>query len=771
MGIFAYLYYSGEANIRALQGELYDFSVTSRRVHQNGIENLIHVIESMIEDPLLELDIETINSILVSLKRYPAIRSAFLVNADELILGDGTRDIDLARLGQPLPADARLDIPVDQSTVQSGSNSFVYSHVFESQGVKIGRLQLHISLDDIERLESALHARAVVAAERSRSENTRLIVVATVLIAVVLSAALLAIQRIGQRLGQLTEGARLVSAGDLDYKVPVTSKDELGELAKMFNKMTVDLKGSFETISERTAEAVAARDEALQANQAKSDFLANMSHELRTPLNAIIGITEMLKDDAEDEGRAELIEPLERIHRAGKHLLDLINEILDLSKIEAGRLELSLEEVELVPLLQEAATTAMPLAAKNGNRLEVRLTECLGRTRTDPMRLRQIVLNLLSNACRFTEHGEVLLEAKRERGDAADWLVISIADTGIGMTPEQIGRLFQDFTQADASTTRKYGGTGLGLAISRRLARLMGGDIEVESSQGSRLTFHSPRRSPCRHGRRGRRRRCPERSARDAGRHGLVNRVLVIDDEETVRDLMRRFLTREGFEIVTARDGTEGLALARELKPTLITLDVLMPGLDGWSVLESLKADPELAGIPVVMLTILDDKNKGYALGATEFVTKPIDRERLRTILAQHHAQVVETRQALVIEDDPDTRSWIIRILRDEGWTVLEAENGREALARLADAMPDIVLLDLIMPEMDGFEFLDEVRHHPSWRRLPVIVVTAAELSAADHERLNSSVLKVLHKAGVSREALLAELHALVAPYGPKRAA
>jgi adenylate cyclase len=381
--------------------------------------------------------------------------------------------------------------------------------------------------------------------------------------------------------------------------------------------------------------------------------------------------------------------------------------------------------------------------------------------------LRQIVLNLLSNACKFTEHGEVVLEAKRERGDAADWLVISIADTGIGMTPEQIGRLFQDFTQADSSTTRKYGGTGLGLAISRRLARLMEGDIEVESSQGrgSRFTVRVAAHAAT-----------DDADAQSAAQGtravtSSANRVLVIDDEEVVRDLMRRFLTREGFEIVTARDGTEGLALARELKPTLITLDVLMPGLDGWSVLGRLKADPELAGIPVVMLTILDDKNKGYALGATEFVTKPIDRERLCTILAQHHARVVKTRQALVIEDDPDTRSWIIRILRDEGWTVLEAGNGREALARLADAMPDIVLLDLIMPEMDGFEFLDEVRHHPSWRRLPVIVVTAAELSAADHERLNGSVLKVLHKSGVSREALLAELHELVAPYGPKRAA
>jgi CheY-like chemotaxis protein len=246
--------------------------------------------------------------------------------------------------------------------------------------------------------------------------------------------------------------------------------------------------------------------------------------------------------------------------------------------------------------------------------------------------------------------------------------------------------------------------------------------------------------------------------------------VLVIDDEETVRDLMRRFLAREGFEVVTARDGAEGLALARELSPMLITLDVLMPGLDGWSVLESLKSEPALADIPVVMLTILDEKNKGYALGATDFLTKPVDRERLRAVLAPYRGHKAESR-ALVVEDDPDTRAWLTRMLREEGWTVAEAANGREALARLADQAPDVVLLDLIMPEMDGFELLDELRRHEAWRRLPVVVVTAAELSAEDHERLNGSVLKVLHKAGTSREALLADLHDLVAPYGPKRAA
>lgn len=518
-----------------------------------------------------------------------------------------------------------------------------------------------------------------------------------------------------------------------------------------------------------------AKEQAEAASRTKSDFLANMSHELRTPLNAIIGITEMLRDDAaEDERAADALEPLERIHRAGRHLLHLINEILDLAKIEAGKLELDMEEVEVAPVLCDLVATAEPLAAKSGNRLETHLAEDLGRMWADPVRLRQIVLNLLSNACKFTEHGTVTLGAWRERaaGTDDDRLAVSVTDTGIGMSPEQVGRLFQEFTQADASTTRKYGGTGLGLAISRKLARLMGGDVTVESvpAEGSRFTVRLPTHA-----------RAPAEAAAGVAVDvpstampaggGHRHRVLVIDDEETVRDLMRRFLTREGFEVVTAADGTEGLALARDLRPAVITLDVLMPGLDGWSVLQELKGDPILADTPVVMLTIVEEKNQGYALGAADYMVKPIDRDRLRALLGRYRGSATATRRALVIEDDPDTRAWLCHRLREEGWSVAEAENGRVALARLAEAPADLVLLDLMMPEMDGFEFLDELRRTEAGHHTPVVVVTAAELSESDHQRLNGGVLRVLQKGSHSRDELLSELRELLAAHRPSRAA
>jgi signal transduction histidine kinase/DNA-binding response OmpR family regulator len=501
-----------------------------------------------------------------------------------------------------------------------------------------------------------------------------------------------------------------------------------------------------------------ARDQAMQATVAKSRFLANMSHELRTPLNAVIGITEMLVEDAEDAKQEGFIEPLNRISRAGKHLLQLINEVLDLSKIEAGKLELNDETLDLIALAGDLASSAQPLAAKNGNRLVVDCPKDIGKIYADQMRLRQILLNLLSNACKFTDKGTVTMLVARE----GEQIKFAVADTGIGMTPEQLGRLFQEFTQADSSTTRKYGGTGLGLAITDRLCAMMGGSIAVDSTPGAGTTFTVL--LPARHGLAI---AAAEPSAAvsrvaAAAVPGRTNRVLVIDDDATVRDLMRRYLSREGFDVVTAQDGAEGIALARELEPSVITLDIMMPGTDGWTVLQSLKADPKVAAIPVIMISILDEQQKGIALGASGYLNKPIDRNQLTTLLSHFKSRAAGSR-VLVIEDDDTTRTMMGRMLRGEGWEVQEAANGREGLDRVAAAKPDLILLDLMMPEMDGFEFLSTLRRDPEHGHIPVIIVTAADLTEDDRARLNGGVSYILEKSAFEQTELLGQIRRLVA--------
>ena len=490
------------------------------------------------------------------------------------------------------------------------------------------------------------------------------------------------------------------------------------------------------------------------ASRHKSEFLANMSHELRTPLNAIIGYSEMLQEEAEDQHAESFIPDLRRIHAAGKHLLELINAVLDLSKIEAGKMELYLESFEVAPLVRDVAAVLEPLAQKNANRVEVECPPGVGAMRADLTKLRQALFNLLSNACKFTERGTVSLVVTRQASAEGDTIVFAVSDTGIGMTPEQMTRLFEEFGQADASTTRRYGGTGLGLALSRRLCRMMGGDIMVASEAGRGSTFTIRLPAEVTETKRDPRPPAPREPA-PAG----ASAVLVIDDDAAVRDLMARFLGKEGFRIVTAASGEEGLRLARELRPDVITLDVLMPGMDGWSVLAALKADAELADIPVVMLTMLDDRNLGYALGAADYLTKPIERERLVSVLGRYRQDL----PVLVVDDDPDFRELARRMLEREGYTVIEADNGRAALDRLHDGLPGVVLLDLMMPEMDGFDFVAAVRDQPAWRSVPIVVITAKDLSAEDHERLNGYVARVLQKGALSRETLLGQVRDLVA--------
>jgi signal transduction histidine kinase/DNA-binding response OmpR family regulator len=522
-------------------------------------------------------------------------------------------------------------------------------------------------------------------------------------------------------------------------------------IAVAFERMSDQVTALIEA---RTSEMESARDEAREANLAKSKFLANMSHELRTPLNAIIGYGELLLEEAEDEGMDSMSVDLKRITDSGAHLLNLINDILDLSKIEAGRLELFVSEFSVETVLEVLQSVAKPLGEKNRNQVNFVVPKDLGVMRSDETRMRQSLLNLISNACKFTEEGEVTLTATSSESEGLEWVEFAVSDTGIGMTQEQMDKIFDDFTQAEAETTAKFGGTGLGLSITKQLVEMMGGELSVGSEEGVGSTFSIkvPREV-----------RQPEEtvsaepdllSAGDDEMNHANLTLLVIDDDPLAHDLVKRKLRADAYNIVSALDGADGLIKARDQRPDLILLDILMPGKDGWTVLAELRADPDLSEIPIIVISMLDDDQSATALGASAYMTKPVDRDRLVNNIQDIFGEATEGKKALVVDDDAEARDISSRLLGAQGFEVATAENGAVAFARMSEGF-DLVILDLSMPVMDGFEFLSRLDDLDLEALPRIIVYSAMHLDETMRARLSGACFEVIDKNDASSESAL----------------
>ena len=591
-----------------------------------------------------------------------------------------------------------------------------------------------------------------------RSELTPLILstVEWLLVAIVLALVLgfLAAAWITRPVDELNRAASRIAQGDFvtPLKVPERfAAKELRALARTFNQMAHQLSGAYQTleekVSQRTSELQAANQELARANKLKSEFLANVSHELRTPLSAIIGFSQILLDGIDGPVTEKQEQDISQVNKSGQSLLALINQILDLSKIEAGKMELSLERVDLPNLIGSVLDSISPLAQEKGLQIDTRFALGLPAVEADPGRLKQIVINLLSNAVKFTERGHIEIVAQ----PSGRMVRIAVKDTGIGISDEAQKVIFEEFVQGDGSSTRRHGGTGLGLSIVRKLVEMHGGAIAVvsEPGVGSTFTFTVPAWASGQAAL-GPAQRRPLRRP-NQGLPGAA--ILVVDDDPSVRQLIARHLEQEGWKTVQASNAADALQLAREVRPMLITLDIMMPDASGWWVLEELKEDPQTAGIPVLVVTIVEDQRLVFALGASDYLGKPYERGAL---IAKIHRLLptLEGKRVLVVDDDPEARTMLGKILKEERAEVVGAASGDEAMAMIAQSPPDLVLLDLMMPGMSGFEMVARLRAQPAVAGIPVMIVSAKELTAEDVLTLNGHIQRFVAKGSIEPEGL-----------------
>lgn len=555
-------------------------------------------------------------------------------------------------------------------------------------------------------------------------------------------------------LRRLQTAVATIASGDYHQRVAVATEDEIGKLGHTFNTMAHQLSERNTELAHALDDARAARESAEHANTMKSKFLANMSHELRTPLNSIINFAYMVSMGLFGPVNDEQVSFLNRIHTNGQHLLGLINDILDISKIEAGRLELCIESVYLDELIHSIMSTAIGLTKDKPITLHEDVAPDLPPIKADHTRIRQVLLNLLSNAAKFTDEGTITVKARYEGPE----VFISVSDTGVGIAPEDQEHIFGEFQQVESCSNRQYEGTGLGLAISKQLVEMHNGRIWVESTLGAGATFYvslpigEEDEEPA------------ELSGKPltAGTNGIS--VLVIDDEQSAIDIVSTYLERDGYAVYGLTDSRRALNEARRLRPHIIILDILMPHRNGWETLTDLKSDPDLASIHVILYTIGSEDQLGIHLGASAYLVKPINQKQLCNTVAQlvqHNAQVV------VIDDNPDVLDIVSNYLsRINNYRVITASGGQAGLDMIAAHDPDLIILDLMMPEVDGFAVLEALDKSPETSSIPVIVLTAKDLTPEEQSYLNTRVDELVIKNGSTPEQWLERVQTVL-PKGP----
>jgi CheY-like chemotaxis protein len=561
----------------------------------------------------------------------------------------------------------------------------------------------------------------------------------------------------GQRVEELLRENRLLRE-ELDAKTTLAARAVASfQQRTLLMEITRQQNEDLDRLAAELARAKKIEEERAREIEAaarlKSEFLANFSHEIRTPLNAITGYCDLLIRDEGSRLTPHGRRDLSVIKANARTLLALINDILDLSKIEAGRAEVVKEAISLPDLAEECLASVRELLKGKEVTLGSEITA--SSVFTDPLKLRQVLLNLLSNAAKFTDTGEIVLTAEPQ----GSTLVISVEDTGSGIPDDQLPFIFDKFRQVDGSARRKIGGTGLGLAIVREVVHLLGGTVNATSTvgRGSKFTVALPAAIDL------------TATPRAGSAPGLALAlplplgdgpfsVLIIDDDPMVQHLVRGQLEAEQFRVVSAADGVEGLTLAREVRPTVIILDIHLPRLDGWTVLAELKTDPVLSQIPVIMMSVEEQRARGFSFGACEYLVKPVEPDRLVGVVRR--AIMPEAGDVLIVDDDAQTRDVVSRTLRRAGYSTVEARDGEEALLRARVLAPGLMILDLLMPGVDGFEVLRTIRSEGM--RMPVVVLTGKKLAPDEERTLRDGLARIVHKGGSALEHVVREAKQLL---------